>query len=178
MKNTIEPDDVEWEMDWGANPPQGRPQKEPIFEQAMALAHLIMNEVVYINSHWWKHYDLEQDPETKKIKSVPSQNPEWSAKDSELISVHVECNDVFAWGSADAEDLPYKEIKKLYQMWKKDPTWGSAIWCMQRRNQMPQGPVEKRIREAGIWDLDSMGLEPNAYDKEWKDQLAKRNEAK
>jgi len=38
---------------------------------------------------------------------------------------------------------------------------GPAVWCIQQRKQMPQRPVEDRIRAGGIWDLDSMGLLPN-----------------
>jgi hypothetical protein len=111
------------------------------FIEENALAHLLMNNVVFVNSHWWQ-------------KELPE-------KFQEEISFNVECNDVFAWGYSDAERLPYEQIEILYRMWKKDPEWGAAIWCMIQRKEMPQKPVEKQIRAAGIWDLDSLELLSN-----------------
>ena len=46
-------------------------------------------------------------------------------------------------------------------MWKKDPKWGAAVWCMIQRNKMPQKLVEDKIRKDGIWDLDSLNLQSN-----------------
>lgn len=119
---------------------------ETDFQQEEALALLLLNQVVFLNSYWWE----EDQPEEKR----------------ERISVSVECNDVFASGCADSEELPYEEIENLYKMYIKDPIWGTAIWCIQRRKQMPQKPVEKLIRKAGIWDLDSMGIAENTMDLE------------
>jgi hypothetical protein len=39
---------------------------------------------------------------------------------------------------------------------EKDPIHGAAVWCIKKRQCWPQAPVEKSIREAGIWDLDSL----------------------
>jgi len=75
---------------------------------------------------------------------------------------------VFAWGVADAEELNYKDLQEVWKYYKKDPDWGTAVWCMKKRGQMPQGPVEKRIRDKGIWDLDAFAkehkLKVNFYD--------------
>lgn len=160
IKWTLEPDDIEWEMDWAsmkrANPNseeiQATPDKEAKFEEAPALAHLLMNEVIFLNDHWWEK--------------------EWPEQAREITSLNVNCNDVFAWGCADAEELPYKEVENLYRMWRKDPAWGPAVWCMIQRNQMPQPPVEKLIRKAGIWDLEKLGLGKNTMDDECKAYLA------
>jgi len=57
-------------------------------------------------------------------------------------------------------------------MWEKDPDWGVAVWCIGRRKQMPQKPIEKSIREAGVWDLDSMGLASNTQDAETQAMFA------
>ncbi len=72
------------------------------------------------------------------------------------ISMHVLCNDVFAWGCADAEDILYSEIEDLYFMHLKDPKGGADAWCIKKRKQMPQEPVAKQIRQAGIWNLDEL----------------------
>jgi len=127
-------------MNWGDRPP------EDIFEKDPALAVLLAHEVVFLNDHWWEN--------------------DWPDRAKEAASLNVACNDVFAWGCSDAERLPYSEIEALYGHWEKDREWGAAVWCMKRRNQMPQKPVEDRIRKAGIWDLDAMGLGPNTLDAE------------
>lgn len=148
IKWTLEPRNIEWDMDWGNDPTKfnGKVGHELIFEEEAALAHLLMNEVVFLNSHWWEK--------------------EWPEAARKQTSINVNCNDVFAWGCADAESMLHDDIENLYRMWRKDPEWGSAVWCMIRRNQMPQKPVEKRIRDAGIWDLDSLKLGENTQEAE------------
>lgn len=156
IKWALKPKDIEWEMGWAsmkANPAfkdnervQAHADVEMVFEEEAALAHLLMNEVVFLNSHWWKE--------------------EWPEEARKRTSLNVNCNDVFAWGCADAESMLHDDIENLYRMWLKDPAWGSAVWCMIRRNQMPQKPVEKRIRDAGIWDLDALKLGGNTMEAE------------
>ena len=43
---------------------------------------------------------------------------------------------------------------------------------MVKRNQMPQAPVEKAIRKAGIWDLDALRLGQNTQEAEVAAYLA------
>lgn len=111
-------------------------------EIEIMLAHLLINQVIFCNNGWWF---------AKENKSWPK----------DYITLHVNCNDVFAWGCADAEDITYSEVPALYKMWRKDPVYGAAIWCIQKRKLMPQFPLEKIIREKTEWNLDSMGLEKN-----------------
>ena len=138
--------DIHWEMDWtdfNKKFPEKRKEidKEIIFEESIALGHLLINEVIFINDHWWED--------------------EWPEKAKKSISLNVNCNDVFMWGCADAEELPYSELENLYNMWKKDPVWGSVVWCMIRRELMPQKPVEDIIKKMGIWDLKALKLKKN-----------------
>lgn len=114
---------------------------ETEFDDAAALAVLLANEEIFLNSYWWEG--------------------EWPEAAQKRTALCVNCNDVFMWGCADAEDIFHSELRDLYEHWVKDPEWGSAVWCVKRRKLMPQPPVEERIRKAGIWDLDSMGLEVN-----------------
>jgi len=107
------------------------------FDAEHALAALLDAEVVTINAWHWRDHDQEQ------------------------MAVFSDCSDVFAWGCADAEEVPFHRLQALYDMWHRDRIWGPAVWAMQQRKQMPQPPVEARIRKDGIWDLDSMGLRPN-----------------
>lgn len=153
IKFTIEPDDIEWEMDWTGIKEDGtrrypdKPDKELVFEEEGALAILLLNEVIFLNTYHWE-------------KS-------WPEEAKNTIYLGVDCSDVFAWGCSDSEAAHYKDIETLYRMWKKDTRWGAAIWCMIQRKQMPQSPVEKKIREEGLWDLDALkrehGLRNNHY---------------
>lgn len=109
---------------------------EVISEPEEKLAILLAEGEVFINNGWWD-----------------SEKGTWP-KDS--ITVHVNCNDIFEWGSADAEDLKYSEIDELYEYYLKDPKWGTAAWCIKKRKQMPQKPVEEHITQEGIWDLKGL----------------------
>lgn len=143
---TISEEDVEWSY---FSDKEGK--EKIVFEDSMALAVLLAKEIVLINSYWWR-------------KDLPE-------SDRKNVGVFVICNDIFAWGCADAEDLPHEEIETLYKMWRKDPCWGPAIWCIKQRKQMPQKPVEEDIRKAGIWNLDEMGLNSNTMDQELQDVM-------
>lgn len=124
------------EIEWSWTDDNGIEHYE--FEESLALAELLNAEVVFLNSRWYR------------------------TEDQNLISVSVLCNDIFAWGCADAESLPFAEIELLWHMWKKDPIWGPAIWCCKSTNMMPQSPVAKAIEKAGIWDLKSYNLKRNS----------------
>ena len=92
------------------------------------------------------------------------------------MALCVNCSDVFAWGCADAEGAAHSEVSDLYDHWLKDPDWGAAIWCMKKRNQMPQRPVERAIRSAWVWDLDALDLQPNTLDQRVKAAAASRSQ--
>ena len=132
--NTTEPEDED-AIIWSWTGSDGAVHEE--FEDGLALAYLLKKEVVFLNSRWWRNEDKEQ------------------------ISVAVNCNDVFAWGCADAEPLPYIQIRPLYERVIKDPDWGAAKWCIEQRGQMPQKPVENAIKKAGLWDVDETKVRPN-----------------
>lgn len=126
---TLEPDDIEYTYN-----------NKSHFEKDKALAYLIMNDVVFLNSKWYK-------------KELPE-----NERDS--INVIVNCNDIFAWACSDGEDLPYNEIPNLYELCKKYPSWGGALWCMIQRKEMPQDAVADAMRESGI-DLEAFQREHN-----------------
>jgi hypothetical protein len=154
-KDAIEPDDIEWVMPWSkyGGKQDGSKADELIFEEEYALAHMLINEVVFLNSHWWRFKSLGTwNDETKRYDFEPKTDARWTKEESELISVSVNCNDIFAWGCADAEDLPYAEIENLYRLWRADPAWGVAKWCAIRRKLQPQGPVIDAMKKAGSWD--------------------------
>jgi len=108
------------------------------FESELALSVLLLERVVFINDFWWKKG--------------------WDKEQKRMFSINVNCNDVFAWGASDAEDLAFEELEMLFNYYKKDPYWGTAVWCIIKRGYLPQKPVYKAIQKEGIWNLDELEL--------------------
>jgi len=96
------------------------------------LAYLLSHQLIIVNNGWWD-------------KTWPK----------DKITLSVICNDVFAWGCADAEDINYKDLEPLYVLHKKDPYWGIASWCISKRKIRPQKPVEDSMVKAG-YDIDKL----------------------
>lgn len=119
---------------------------DDMFDEEMALAALLANQVIFINTHHWMK--------------------DWPEDARNTTALCVNCNDVFAWGCADAERIILPELPDLYDMWLRDRYWGAAVWCMIKRNQMPQGPVESAIRADNKWDIDALKLGENWQDEE------------
>lgn len=84
-----------------------------------------------------------------------------SVDDSEksVIAVCVNCNDLFYWGCADAEELPLITFKDededvfwdFYERYRTKGDDGAVEWCCLRRGMRPQYPVEKSMRDRGVW---------------------------
>ena len=72
----------------------------------------------------------------------------------------VNCNDVFAWGLADAEPLESKDIEEVWRAWKFKGSLGVDFWCCKKRNQMPQPPVRRELEAAGF-SFEGLGLPDN-----------------
>ena len=123
-------------------------ETKSLFQVEEALAALLLNGAVFLNSNWWEDT--------------------WPDAAKKTVALCVNTNDVFIWGCADAECITYDEIEEVYRYWVKDPSWGTAIWAIIRNKELPQKPVADRIREAAIWDLDRLttehNLRPNYYD--------------
>ena len=115
------------------------------FFEDMALVALLEADVLFPNS-----FDISRDGENL----------------GHAVTLHVNCNDLFAWGCADAEDLRYNEIESLYNAWHEDSKWGVDKWCMHKRNQKPQNPVIKSMKKAGVWTEKEEALPDNTMDAE------------
>lgn len=95
--------------------------------------------------------------------------------DKSSFTIYAPCNDIFMWGSADAEIVEYNEINDLFDHWVRDRNWGVAVWCIKKCKMMPQPPVERSIRRMRIWNLDEMGLKESPFKKDWSiESLDKR----
>lgn len=71
--------------------------------------------------------------------------------ESDTIEVVVNCNDLFYWGTADAEPCGPDELQGLYNRWKADPIWGVKIWCCIHRNLQPQAPICRKMQVLDAW---------------------------
>jgi hypothetical protein len=114
--------------------------KEEI-EYGKALAVLLLEDKVILNNHWW----IE----------------EWDEEFKKLFSINLNCSDVFAWGCADTESFVFSELEDVFNHYEKDNNWGTEVWCIKKRNMLPQQPVFDKIQKDGIWDLTQMNLEKN-----------------
>lgn len=134
-----EPRRVLWEMIY-----QKDDRKEMIFEKELALSALLLKEKVFLNNHWWI--------------------ADWPDDAKQTFGINVFCNDVFMWGCSDSEELNFSDLQDLWEHHVKDLDWGTEVWCIKKRKQMPQKPVYLAIMSSNIWDLDNMNLKPNYYD--------------
>lgn len=80
--------------------------------------------------------------------------------------LHVNCNDLFYWGTADCEAVTAcygsrdeSDFWRLYHMTRTMDN-GSDVWCCLQRGMRPQTPIEKEWREAGLWTDELEALEP------------------
>jgi hypothetical protein len=79
------------------------------------------------------------------------------------ISLEVNCNDLFVWGCADGEPIPYSQLGYLYYTIENTPgRWGADLWACVRRCEMPQDPIRVSMEAGGIV-LDETVLAPNRY---------------
>jgi len=101
------------------------------FGEEQALAYLLLEDVVFLNNGWWNE----------------EQGKPWG---KDAVSIHVNCNDIFAWGCADAEDATHGDLVELAKIHAADPEWGLVMWCIKKRKMMPQSPVLAQMTAAGI----------------------------
>lgn len=86
-----------------------------------------------------------------------------SASESKTLELFVICNDVFAWGCADGEDILPDEIPNLFERVEKYGTIGAVHWCCAKRGEKPQPPLEKMMRDKGEWTEELELLKTNSY---------------
>lgn len=85
----------------------------------------------------------------------------------ESWDIAVNCSDVFAWGCADCEELPFSELENCYRMWRDGEANGYdglMAWCMIRRKELPQKPVLKNFGCVMLALAEKHGLRANRYD--------------
>lgn len=79
--------------------------------------------------------------------------------------VSVNCNDLFVWGCADAEEITKGELPELFKM-IREGSYGLEKWACKKRNTRPQQPIRELMKELGHWEDWMDNLEPNYDEKE------------
>jgi hypothetical protein len=130
-------------------------KKEPN-EEAM-LAKLLDDGVLFCNSRKY----LDMDGSVKE----------------ETIVLFVLFNDTFAWACADAESITTAELPELFRMYEANPLCASTQWVCLKRNEKPQAPMVKWLKEQNAWTEALEALPDNQYDKLIKEKYGKNNNA-
>lgn len=86
----------------------------------------------------------------------------WS-KENEF-KVFILCNDIFAWGCSDTEEVEFDELPIIAQFVREDKFWGVIKYVCHKRREKPQKPVIKNMKTAGVWDQLLEDLPDNYYD--------------
>jgi len=68
-------------------------------------------------------------------------------EEGEKVRLAVNCNDLFYWACADAEEIAVEEIGDLMNCLKLSPGYGVMLWCCRKRKMRPQSPWYKRFSE-------------------------------
>lgn len=102
--------------------------------------------------------------------------PENQVREATIV-LFVRCNDVFAWGCADAEPLTTEDVPNLFEECEKDPKFGMEKWVCKKRNEKPQKPYADMIKEKGCWNDEMESLPENQYDKACEERLNKQEES-
>ena len=135
----------------------GKEDDEKAFEKDKALAYLLEKEVLFSNTR--PYIENPYDPIEERVLS-----------ESSTIVIFVNCNDVFAWGCADAEtitggdnaDFETNELYRLTSYVINNEKWGSTKFACWKRNLQPQKPVIDDMKKDEVWDDFIESLPKNA----------------
>lgn len=120
------------------------------------VAHLLEENVLFVNAR--RYVSNEKTNELSK---------------NETLVLFLNCNDVFAWGCADAEDVSYSELPELFKLYEADDKCGTIQWVCIKRNQKPQAPIVKYMKENNGWNEVMEALPENRYDALYKEYNGK-----
>ena len=98
----------------------------------------------------------------------------WVFSENDIIALRVNCNDVFAWGCSDSEDIDYghyisedfgsNELYDLLKLYLEHNRWGPVKWVCRKCDRAPQSPMVKEMIREGVWDEDMQALRHNSID--------------
>ena len=131
-----------------------------IFNAQKALAFLLLEDQLFLNTR--RYIENDWDPKEKQVVA-----------DKPTTVIFLNCNDVFAWGCADGEDLlnddeldiEKNELYRLVIYVLENRKWGSTKWVCWKRNMQPQKPVADSMKKDEAWDDFMESLPPNGDSK-------------
>ena len=94
-----------------------------------------------------------------------------SSDATDTVCAVVNCNDLFAWGCEDYEPVTLREIPALYFAHMADTRWGTDVWCLFKRGELPRASVLREMLAEGCVFTHAGGqesLRPNTGDEEAK----------
>ena len=77
----------------------------------------------------------------------------------DTITMIVDCSDVFAWGTADCENIALDELDALDECYRLSPRHGGALWVARKRGMRPQQPCYTGYLPAEVALFDACGPE-------------------
>lgn len=107
-----------------------------IHEPEWLLAHLLLNDVVFLNTNW--------------------SEKEWAEEARDGVVLLVNCNDCFG-PYADCERIKLAEIEELYRLWQRDPIYGSLAWVIAKRKERTWAHKKIDVRMTALgWDVEAL----------------------
>jgi hypothetical protein len=80
---------------------------------------------------------------------------EGKADDGETtLCLYVNCSDLFALASADAECITMKELEDLWLLKEKGYKNYAILWVINKRKMKPVQPVIDMLKDEGEWIFD------------------------
>ena len=76
----------------------------------------------------------------------------WGEEAKTSTRLLINCNDLFYWGSADAEEASAYKLEELYLAWEGNKKWGTSKFCCMQRGLQPQTPIVRDMKADGFWD--------------------------
>lgn len=73
------------------------------------------------------------------------------------VSMYVNCNDLFYWASADAEDFSVEDLDDYQQALTESAKHGDLLWVCRKRKMRPQKPYYKYFNEEEAILFDACG---------------------
>lgn len=120
--------------------------KEYLMEEQV-VAELMKKDLMFVNYRPYVENPGEGIPEISKTQTMVA---------------FVICNDLFAWGGADCENVENEEdLIAIWKEYKKDPINGTMIWCCKKRKMQPQFPIKRDWIKDGVWNDELEALEKN-----------------
>ena len=136
------------------------------------IAYFLIKAAFHCNTRPYLHYDFN------KGKDEDGNYPLCEKPEKPTIVIYVHCNDLFMWGCADSEEIKRSELPGLLEMYFKDKTWGIDKWVCRKRNERPQAPIRKMMKEKGSWEDWMDNLEENYDETDKYKEYCKENQKK